>query len=188
MLEIQLLDGVAARPLVDPFYEKNGRRRCARDEDLFFVAIDDGQVLGCVRYCVEADTPMLRTMMVDAAHRRRGIGLRLLPKQALRLYALRVESCGFLGHGENTTFKITANGGRQFLLRIHRNDYHSRDGIVEELRWLQGIVGRSAPCRSNARPFETRPAGRTRRRIRRRGAPPLLLVWSGWTDASSTSP
>ena len=78
MLEVQLIDGVAARPLVDRFYEKNGRRRCARDQDLFFVAIDDGQVLGCVRYCVEADTPMLRTMMVDAAHRRRGIGLRLL--------------------------------------------------------------------------------------------------------------
>jgi N-acetylglutamate synthase-like GNAT family acetyltransferase len=78
MLEIQLLDGIRARPLVDPLYEKNGRRRCARDEDLFFVATDAGKVLGCVRYCVEADTPMLRTMMVDAAHRRRRIGSRLL--------------------------------------------------------------------------------------------------------------
>ena len=65
--------------------------------------------------------------------------LRDLAQQALRLYAFRVESCRFLSHGENTTFKITANGGRQFLLRIHRNDYHSRDGIVEELRWLQEL-------------------------------------------------
>lgn len=78
MLEIQILDGTQARPLVDPFYEKNGGRRCARDEDLFFIAIDDGKVLGCVRYCVEAGTPMLRTMMVDAEYRRRGIGSLLL--------------------------------------------------------------------------------------------------------------
>jgi N-acetylglutamate synthase-like GNAT family acetyltransferase len=78
MLEIQILDGAKARRLVDPFYERNGRRRCARDEDLFFLAMDDGKVLGCVRYCVEAETPMLRTMMVDAPHRRHGIGSRLL--------------------------------------------------------------------------------------------------------------
>ncbi len=78
MLEIRILEGVQARPLVDPFYERNGGRRCARDEDLFFLAMTDGMLLGCVRYCVEAETPMLRTMMVDSKHRRRGIGSFLL--------------------------------------------------------------------------------------------------------------
>jgi N-acetylglutamate synthase-like GNAT family acetyltransferase len=82
MIEIQILDGATARPLVDPFYERNGRRRYARDEDLFFLAMDDGKVLGCVRYCVEDGTAMLRTMMVDAGHRRCRIGSRLLQEFA----------------------------------------------------------------------------------------------------------
>jgi len=55
-----------------------GKRTCARDSDVFFLAMDGGTVLGCVRYCVEEGTPMLRTMMIDAAHRRRGIGSQLL--------------------------------------------------------------------------------------------------------------
>ncbi|HZI50857.1 MAG TPA: phosphotransferase [Terriglobia bacterium] len=65
--------------------------------------------------------------------------LRALAQQALPLYARRVEACRFLGHGENTTFQVTADGGKQFLLRIHRNEYHSRSALVEELRWLQEL-------------------------------------------------
>jgi hypothetical protein len=38
-------------------------RTCARDLDVFFLAMDGGTVLGCIRYCVEEGTPMLRTMM-----------------------------------------------------------------------------------------------------------------------------
>jgi|KBSMisStaDraftv2_1062788.scaffolds.fasta_scaffold119140_2 N-acetylglutamate synthase-like GNAT family acetyltransferase len=38
----------------------------------------DGSLLGCVRYCVESETSMLRTMMADSGHRRRGIGTFLL--------------------------------------------------------------------------------------------------------------
>jgi len=37
-----------------------GKRTCARDWDVFFLAMDGGTVLGCVRYCVEEGTPMLR--------------------------------------------------------------------------------------------------------------------------------
>lgn len=65
--------------------------------------------------------------------------LRDLAKHALRLYDFRVEACRFLSHGENATFRITANGGKRFLLRIHRNDYHSRKGLLEELQWLQEL-------------------------------------------------
>ena len=95
MIEIQILDGATARTLVDPFYERNGRRRCARDEDLFFLAINDGKVLGCVRYCVEGGTPMLRTMLVDAGHRRCGIGSRLLQEftSYLETHAIRRVYC-----------------------------------------------------------------------------------------------
>ena len=90
-MEIQTLDGIHARSLVDPFYEKNGGRRCARDEDLFFLAMDEGKLLGCVRYCVEERTPMLRTMMVDAGHRRRGIGSRLLQEFTRYLEKHRIQ-------------------------------------------------------------------------------------------------
>jgi hypothetical protein len=71
MIETLILDGAKARDLVDPLYVKNGKSPCARDSDVFFVAMDGSTLLGCVRYCVEEGTPMLRTMLVDAAHRRR---------------------------------------------------------------------------------------------------------------------
>jgi N-acetylglutamate synthase-like GNAT family acetyltransferase len=89
MIEVRILDGAEARDLVDPLYEKNGKRPCARDEDVFFLAMDGGALLGCVRYCVESGTPMLRTMMIDVAHRRRGIG-----SQLLREFERYIESHG----------------------------------------------------------------------------------------------
>jgi N-acetylglutamate synthase-like GNAT family acetyltransferase len=78
MIEILILDGAKAGDLVNPFYVKNGGSPCARDSDVFFLAMDSSTLLGCVRYCVEEGTPMLRTMMVDEAHRGRGIGSQLL--------------------------------------------------------------------------------------------------------------
>ena len=37
--------------------------------------------------------------------------LRVLADEALKLYVRRVQACRFLGHGENTTFQVTADGG-----------------------------------------------------------------------------
>jgi Ser/Thr protein kinase RdoA (MazF antagonist) len=65
--------------------------------------------------------------------------LRRLAEQALSRYPLRVESCQFLTHVENTTFRVTASGGKSFLLRIHRNGYHTAPAILEELRWLNHL-------------------------------------------------
>jgi N-acetylglutamate synthase-like GNAT family acetyltransferase len=90
--EIQILAGPEARSIVDPLYERNGKRPCARDEDLFFIAIEDGKPVGCVRFCVENGTPMLRTMMVDSEHRRRGIGSLLLQAFAAYLDANRIRN------------------------------------------------------------------------------------------------
>src|SRR5688572_16805226 len=80
--------------------------------------------------------------------------LRALAQQALSLYTRRVEACRFLGHGENATFQVTADGGRRFLLRIHRNDYHSREAIEEELLWLQQLSG--DPSLVVPRPIQSR--------------------------------
>jgi Ser/Thr protein kinase RdoA (MazF antagonist) len=65
--------------------------------------------------------------------------LRILGEQALARYGLRVEDCRVINHIENTTFRVRTKGGKQFLLRIHRNDYHTPSAILEELRWLQEL-------------------------------------------------
>ena len=78
-IEVQKKIGRDARSLVEPFYKRNGSRGTARDMDLFFIATQPGHdVLGCVRYCMEERTPLLRTMMVDEGFRHLGIGMRLL--------------------------------------------------------------------------------------------------------------
>jgi hypothetical protein len=38
--EIQIRRGTDARSIVDPLYERNGKPPCARDEDLFFIAME----------------------------------------------------------------------------------------------------------------------------------------------------
>ena len=91
MIEIRILDGGQAKALVDPFYVRNGGRPCAREDDLFFLALDGTALHGCVRFCVENETPMLRTMMIDAEHRRRGIGSRLLKGFAAYLDEHRIQ-------------------------------------------------------------------------------------------------
>jgi Ser/Thr protein kinase RdoA (MazF antagonist) len=81
----------------------------------------------------------MKAAFEQATYRAQVIRLRQLAQQALKRYPFRVEACRFLNHGENTTFQIDANGGRKFLLRIHRNGYHSRSGILEELSWLMDL-------------------------------------------------
>lgn len=77
-LEIGMGMGSEVRALVDPFYESHGSQGRARDSDVFFLATLGSHLLGCVRFCVEENTPLLRTMMVAEAHRRSGVGRRLL--------------------------------------------------------------------------------------------------------------
>jgi Ser/Thr protein kinase RdoA (MazF antagonist) len=66
--------------------------------------------------------------------------LRSLAVAALKLYPVRVAKMKFINHGENTTFQITAVSGKQFLLRICRNDYHSAEALNEEIEWLQRLL------------------------------------------------
>lgn len=62
--------------------------------------------------------------------------LRELARSALKAYNIQVKELKFINHAENTTFRITAKGGAKYLLRIHRDDYHSLPAIDEELKWL----------------------------------------------------
>lgn len=81
--------------------------------------------------------------------------LRALAMDALKHYPLRLKSLEFIHHGENTTFKATARDSRKYLVRVHRDDYHRPEGILEELKWIQRIhrqgaapVAKPLPSRS----------------------------------------
>jgi N-acetylglutamate synthase-like GNAT family acetyltransferase len=84
-MNIDISAGDDIRDLVDAFYERNGSVARARPDDVFFLAMKGDTLIGCVRYCVENDTPMLRTMRVDASYQRRGVGLALLASFAAYL-------------------------------------------------------------------------------------------------------
>ncbi len=45
----------------------------------------------------------------------------------------------FVRHGENTTYRITAAGGRQFALRVHRPGYQTAPAIRSELAWMESL-------------------------------------------------
>jgi len=64
--------------------------------------------------------------------------LRKLALNALKQFDLKVKEIKFIFHGENTTYKILAKEG-VFLLRIHRENYHSKAAIIEELSWLERL-------------------------------------------------
>jgi Ser/Thr protein kinase RdoA (MazF antagonist) len=58
---------------------------------------------------------------------------------ALERFMLPTASLEFINHGENTTFRVRA-GSRSFLLRIHREGYHSLPALKEELEWLKRLA------------------------------------------------
>ena len=78
MIQVRCREGSEARALVDPFYESHDSRGRARDTDLFFLAYDEATLIGCVRYCVEEGTSLLRSLMIHKDHRQRGTGYQLL--------------------------------------------------------------------------------------------------------------
>jgi len=63
--------------------------------------------------------------------------LKELAKLAISNYPINVKSIQFIQHGENTTFKVSAKNGKKYLLRIHRYNYHTKAGQLEELAWLK---------------------------------------------------
>ena len=64
--------------------------------------------------------------------------LRKVATAALKMYSIEVLKLKFINHGENTTYKIISKQGN-FLLRIHRKNYHSKNAILEELEWLRQL-------------------------------------------------
>lgn len=60
------------------FYARAGYGGGVDAADVIFIARVGGQLVGAVRLCAEAGVTVLRGMQIDPAHRRRGLGRRLL--------------------------------------------------------------------------------------------------------------
>ena len=64
--------------------------------------------------------------------------MRKLAQMAVKRFAVKKPKLYFINHAENTTFRVEA-GGKKYLLRIHRDGYHSKAAMGEELAWLHRV-------------------------------------------------
>lgn len=99
-LRLKTIVGARAGETVNPFYVAHGASASARPEDLFFNAFDGDELIGSVRFCVEENTPMLRSMMIHESYRNRGVGRALLGAFGAYLddQACRLTHCLPYGH------------------------------------------------------------------------------------------
>lgn len=74
--------------------------------------------------------------------------LRTVAMQAIERYPIDVAHVRQVSHGENTTFRVTAVDGADYLLRVHRPQRHGRGvdsaaAIRSEMDWLSAIARES---------------------------------------------
>jgi adenylate kinase family enzyme/N-acetylglutamate synthase-like GNAT family acetyltransferase len=124
-------------PHVDTFYENSGRSARARPGDVLLVAIDEGgEILGCVRYCVEEGTPMLRSMLVAERARKRGVGAALLAQFDSFLREQKVAGiyCVPFTHLESfyasIGFKRVENGPKFLLARLDEYRHAGQSALL----------------------------------------------------------
>lgn len=58
---------------------------------------------------------------------------------ACRQFGVEVARLSPLNHGENTTFRVTSSSSQEFVVRIHRLDYQTRETISSELEFLDAL-------------------------------------------------
>lgn len=122
-IEIKIIPGSEAVSLVNPFYVSQSGKPVARETDLFFVAFKNSEIVGSVRFCEEENTPMLRSMVIHADHRRNRIGQCLLQTFEKYLNDNKIKNTFCLPYGHlgefygSIGFKIVAdeNTAPQFL-------------------------------------------------------------------------
>ena len=89
-VRIELIPGNKAAPIVDRLYEQEGKTHRARSSDLFFAAFVESSIVGVCRFCIEQDTPLLRSMIVQSNLRSHKIGSKILQS-----FAEYLETNGF---------------------------------------------------------------------------------------------
>jgi Ser/Thr protein kinase RdoA (MazF antagonist) len=59
---------------------------------------------------------------------------------ALRRWGLDDAGLALINHSENWTYRVLPrDASRPVILRVHRSDYHTRDGIRSELAWMHAL-------------------------------------------------
>lgn len=71
--------------------------------------------------------------------------LRAVAVEALKAYAIRVSDLRLINHGENTTYKVQTFDRKKYLLRVHREGYHTEKALEVEMAWLKSIKKVAAP-------------------------------------------
>lgn len=74
-MQIEILDGATAAPIIESHYHRNDFLHLKiRATEILFIATNGlPEVLGCVLFCIEEGTPLLRSMAVDESSRDPGL-------------------------------------------------------------------------------------------------------------------
>ncbi|HUS16521.1 MAG TPA: phosphotransferase [Chloroflexia bacterium] len=65
--------------------------------------------------------------------------MRQLAEDALAAYELRPARLTLIAHLYNTTFRVDADGGQRYMLRIHRSGSPTVESVAAELAWLAAL-------------------------------------------------
>ena len=103
---------------------------------------------------------------------------------ALPRWGLEGASATLINHSENWTYRVTpAGGGRPVILRVHRSDYHTTDGIRSELDWMRALQAEAAVQDTAGNPGN----GRRRHTVGRDESDPVRRTIA-CCSSSSTAP
>ena len=107
-VRVQLIPGSEAAHIVDPFYAQEGKSHRARSSDLFFAAFIENSIVGVCRFCIEENTPLLRSMIIHSPLRSKKNGSKILESFARYLDQnnFRPTYCIPYGHLENFYSRI----------------------------------------------------------------------------------
>ena len=63
-----------------------------------------------------------------------------LARVALESWGLEARELTLLKYRENAVFRVAADDGRRYAIRVHRAGYHSDAELRSELQWMQALL------------------------------------------------
>lgn len=66
--------------------------------------------------------------------------LRELAIEVVKQYLIKVRSIDFIKYSANAIFRVTDTKNKKFALRIHPAGYHTKQAVLEEIKWLHHIL------------------------------------------------
>jgi N-acetylglutamate synthase-like GNAT family acetyltransferase len=129
-LTIKTLSGLEIAKEVDIFYGK----ALARGTDLFFVAFIKGELVGSVRFCVEENFPLLRSMQIKESAQRQQIGTKLLLEFENHLKQMNIKDTYCLPYAHLTSFygqigfNLIDESKAPYFLQERLVDYRKKPG------------------------------------------------------------